>query len=193
MPDLPLDRRRSAPVPPHLRLDRRGPAAVPPRLQLDRGRWSALVRRCTQLTGDRCDAEDAVQDAVLAVLRRLPSLDPGGDLDAYLWVAARRAAGRTAARRRPHAPVELGELPDPGASVEETVVGRELAVAVRAACDEIPERQRAALLLFDVAGYDGHQVGERLDLDPNAVNQLVFRARRSLRRRIEQSGQLAAV
>lgn len=163
-----------------------------PDLQLDRRRWSSLVSRCTQLTGDRCDAEDAVQDAVLAVLRRLPSLDPAGDLDAYLWVAARRAAGRTAARRRPHAAVEPGELADPDASVEEVVVRRELAAAVRAACDEIPARQRAALLLFDVAGYDGRQVGERLDLDPNAVNQLVFRARRSLRRRIELDGSRAA-
>jgi RNA polymerase sigma-70 factor (ECF subfamily) len=150
-------------------------------LDLRQDRWSSLVRQCTRVTGDAHDAEDAVQDAAVAVLRRLPALDPDAtDLDAYLAVAARHAALKISTRRRPCAQLH-DALPDDARPTAELAELGELRASLRAAVAGIPERQRAALLLFDVAGLDGTEVGERLGLDANAVAQLVFRARRSMR------------
>lgn len=152
-----------------------------PTLDLDSTRWSALVRQCMRVTGNRPDAEDAVQDAALSVLRRLPALDPATtDVDAYLRTAARHAALRVVTRRPPVAELEA-EPADPTAALDEVVDERELGLQLLQAVARIPSRQREALLLFDVAGLDGVQVGRRLGIQPNAVNQLVFRARRSMR------------
>ena len=154
-------------------------------LDLRQDRWSSLVRQCARVTGDAHDAEDAVQDAAVAVLRRLPALDPDTtDLDAYLAVAARHAALKISTRRRPCAELDEALADDGARPTTELAELSELRASMRAAVAGIPERQRAALLLFDVAGLDGTEVGERLGLDANAVAQLVFRARRSMRARL---------
>ncbi|MBE2320570.1 sigma-70 family RNA polymerase sigma factor [Solirubrobacter sp. CPCC 204708] len=150
-------------------------------LDLDSTRWSALVRQCIDVTGNRPDAEDAVQDAALAVLRRLPAFDAARtDVDAYLRTAAHHAALRVVTRRPPEAEF-AGELATATATLDEVVDERARWVELLRAVTRLPSRQREAVLLFDIAGLDGAQVGRRLGLQPNAVNQLVFRARRSLR------------
>lgn len=133
------------------------------------------------VTGNRPDAEDAVQDAALSVLRRVPALDPATtDVDAYLRAAAHHAAVRVVTRRP--AVTELDSAPVTCTpTLEEVVDGRARCAQLLHAVTRLPARQRQAVLLFDIAGLDGAQVGRRLGLQPNAVNQLVFRARRSMR------------
>lgn len=66
-----------------------------------------LQRTAMGMLGSRQDAEDAVQEVFMAMLRSRHKLLDVRDLTAYLFTALRRAAGRTAARRaKEHALLE---------------------------------------------------------------------------------------
>src|SRR5260370_245940 len=69
-----------------------------------------------------------------------------------------------------------GPRPDPG--VERRLLGGRL----RAALNELPERYRAALVLFDVEGYSQAEIAQILRMAPGTVRSAVFHARRRLRR-----------
>ncbi|MCA9117829.1 MAG: sigma-70 family RNA polymerase sigma factor, partial [Planctomycetaceae bacterium] len=61
----------------------------------------------------------------------------------------------------------------------------ELQKVVRAALDELGERQRMALLLHRFEGMSYADVGEAMELSTSAVKSLLSRARDSLRSRLE--------
>ncbi len=150
-------------------------------LQIDAAQWNSLVRSCSRVTGNVHDAEDAVQDAALAVLKRMPHLQrPEDEIAGYLFVAARNRALSTVTRRRQQAAIDE-TLADPSPAVDELAERRERRAELAAALQRIPERQARALALVDVHGVSGEEAAEVLELKPNAVNQLVFRARRSMR------------
>jgi len=71
-----------------------------------------------------------------------------------------------------------GDHPLPDAEAERRVLGERL----RAALDELPERYRAALVLFDVEGYSQAEIAQILGMAPGTVRSAVFHARRRLRR-----------
>jgi RNA polymerase sigma-70 factor (ECF subfamily) len=63
---------------------------------------------------------------------------------------------------------------------------QELAI-VRSSLAELPERQRMALLLRTVAGLDVPAVAHVMGTTPGSVEQLLVRARRSLRDQLAQA------
>jgi RNA polymerase sigma-70 factor (ECF subfamily) len=62
-----------------------------------------------------------------------------------------------------------------------TAEDRDALRRTRAAIAALPDRQRMAILLSAVAGLETARIAETLDLTPGAVEQLLVRARRSLR------------
>jgi RNA polymerase sigma-70 factor, ECF subfamily len=90
------------------------------------------------------DAEDAVQEVFVALVRSRQRLVQVVDLNAYLFAALRRAAGRCAARRRRYPPLSGASLRDAPArqAVEDC-----RAAEVRRAMAALPRRQREVLAL----------------------------------------------
>ncbi len=65
-----------------------------------------------------------------------------------------------------------------------TDLGR-LNEALREALSQLPERQRAAVVLFDVEGYSHREIGEVLNVPEGTVRSDVFHGRRALRELLE--------
>lgn len=131
------------------------------------------------------EAEDAVQDALVVVARRLSELREDTNFAGYLAVVARRLAARRAARRGTlvvDAPIDEERIDDSGWGCPElAVLRREETASVASAMRRLPERQRTALVRTAVAGDSYAVIGNDLGLDPNAVAQLVHRARVNVR------------
>jgi RNA polymerase sigma-70 factor (ECF subfamily) len=53
--------------------------------------------------------------------------------------------------------------------------------ALRGALEKLPERQRMAVVLFDVEGYSHGEIAEILGIPEGTVRSHVFHARRALR------------
>ena len=124
------------------------------------------------------EAEDAVQHTFAAAYR---DLQRGGDraiaLKAWLYTIARNRCLSMLRARREQAE-ELYDIPTEGLSeqVQRRAELRELLADVR----ELPEDQRAALLLAEAAGLSHAEVGQVLGCEAAAVKGIVFRARSGL-------------
>jgi RNA polymerase sigma-70 factor (ECF subfamily) len=147
-----------------------------------------LHRYCLKLVGSPDDAADAVQDTFANLARRQASLPAGETAQrVYLFAAARNACHDLRRRRRAHIDLDTllqsgFEIPchDPAANpvtASAARIGRE---QIDGALARVPERQREAWLLREQAGLSYEEIGMHLDLHPNAVAQLLHRARHSL-------------
>jgi RNA polymerase sigma factor (sigma-70 family) len=139
---------------------------------------AGILAFCRHMLGSREEAEDAVQHTFAAAFR---DLQRGGErriaLRAWLYAIARNRC-LSVLRARREQPTELEELPTDGLSeqVERRAELRELLADVR----ELPEDQRAALLLAEAAGLSHAEVAHVLGCEVGAVKGLVFRARSGL-------------
>jgi RNA polymerase sigma-70 factor, ECF subfamily len=147
---------------------------------------SRLYGFCLQRLGNREEAEDAVQTTFLNAFRGLSRGVVPASESAWLFKIAEnvclsrhRAAFR---RRRVEAPGDL-------AAVEETVAAPVRAddelIPLEEALAEMPEAQRRALLLREWQGLSYREIAAELEVSQSAVETLIFRARRSLARRLE--------
>jgi len=146
--------------------------------------------------GNRADAEDLAQEVFLKVYRARRRYEPTARFTTWLFRIAVNACLNEVRNRRHRpthaaAPLPGGEgfLPpvaDPAAlSPAAAAETSELHAQVRAAVDELPERQRLALLLNKFHGLGYEELAAALDLTVPAVKSLLVRARENVRQRLE--------
>ena len=158
---------------------------------------------CYRLLGSLADAEDMLQETMLAAWRGLPAFAGRSSLRAWLYrIATNRCLNALRdARRRPAAPVPPFEPPQPTRHGEVTWLqpypdtllegvvdadpGPEARAQAResvelafiAGLQELPPRQAAALILRDVLGFPTAEVAAMLDTTETAVKAALQRAR----------------
>ena len=151
--------------------------------------------------GNRADAEDLAQEVFFKVYRARARYEPKAKFTTWLYRVAVIAClneVRNRKNRPTYGAVSLqstvtGEedgvgttLPDP--TVEGPPEGAERAELrgrVRAAVDELPERQRLALLLNKFHGQSYEELAATLEMTIPGVKSLLVRARENVRKRIE--------
>ena len=147
------------------------------------GTAAPILGFCRHMLGSREEAEDAVQHTFAAAFH---DLQRGGErqitLKPWLYTIARNRC-LSLLRARREQPAELEELPTEGLAeqVERRAELRELLGDLR----ELPEEQRAALLLAEAADLSHAEVAGVLGCEVARVKALVFRARSGLIERRE--------
>jgi RNA polymerase sigma-70 factor, ECF subfamily len=137
-----------------------------------------ILALCLHLTGRRADAEDALQEAFLAVYRALPAFRGEARLSTWVWRIALRAALRVRARRRDH--VELDpETPAAGGGAA-ALEARDEARRLQRALASLPAEPRAVLSLFAVEGLAHREIAEILGVPEGTVWSRLHGARRQL-------------
>lgn len=138
-----------------------------------------LCRFCVGILGDPQDAQDAMQNTMLKVLRKLPGERRNVRLKPWLYRIAHNESVEL--RRREHPVEELDEeILDVGSSIEECIECSErLRVAFEDVAD-LPQRQRAALVMRELNGLEFGEIGAALGTSPSAVRQALYEARRGL-------------
>lgn len=66
-------------------------------------------------------------------------------------------------------------------SGDEQSDNRDIAILTRSIISKLPEKQRLAIHLRDVEGYEIEEIGEVLGIDENSVRMNLSRARKSVR------------
>jgi RNA polymerase sigma-70 factor (TIGR02960 family) len=162
-----------------------------------------LQVHCYRMLGSFQDAEDVVQDTLLAAWRALADFEERASLRTWLYrIATNRClnAIRSTARRPAQAwnipgavppdPSCLNEAPwlepfpdallDPAARFGEK---ESISLAFVTALQALPPRQLAVLILRDVLGYPAAEVAGLLDATTSSVNSALKRARAALQLR----------
>jgi RNA polymerase sigma-70 factor (ECF subfamily) len=163
-----------------------------------------MTQRARRLTGNMADAEDVSQEALLKAWSRLEQFSGDQDEntdDFRAWLA--RIAGNTSIDvLRQRRDGKMLSLEEPRGSADETLgtgitarednpeercarreMGRMLADAIL----QLPADLRQACLLRDVLHYSSQEVADRLGISVVAVRLRLFRARRRLREKLEET------
>jgi RNA polymerase sigma-70 factor (TIGR02960 family) len=162
-----------------------------------------LQVHCYRMLGSLQDAEDVLQDTLLAAWQGLGGFEGRASIRTWLYriatnrcLNALRSASRRPAREwnvtdvDPPEPTRLGEIvwlepyPDalhegPEAHYERTEA---ISLAFVTALQLLPARQRAVLILREVLGYRADEVAGMLDATVESVNSALKRARATMQR-----------
>jgi RNA polymerase sigma-70 factor, ECF subfamily len=163
------------------------PAAFEEIVRRHRDRLWAVAMRTT---GDPEEASDALQDALISAYRRADQFR--GDSAVTTWLH-RIVVNASLDRLRRRAVRSAQPLPDdndalPGAVVADPVDHmdrREIQLVVTQALAELPEDQRAAVLLVDVEGWSVEEAARMLDCPEGTVKSRCFRGRAKLAKRLD--------
>jgi RNA polymerase sigma-70 factor (TIGR02960 family) len=173
---------------------------------------------CYRILGSVQDAEDLVQETLLAAWRGLDGFEERSSVRAWLYrIATNRClnALRDAARRpqraaapqielpeptrrtepvwlQPYPDLLLEDLPDRAPGPESRYEAREsIELAFIIALQHLPPRQRAVLVLRDVLGYRTSEVAEMLDTTGVSVKGMLQRARATVQAHAPAGGSRA--
>ena len=142
----------------------------------------AARRLARALLGEAADADDAVQDACLSAWRAVRKYDPARPFRPWFLRIVANAASDLRRRRRIRQAAPLDEgIVGGGPSPEREADRQLLGARLREALAGLPERQRAAVVLFDAEGYPHAEIAEILGVAEGTVRADVFHARRALR------------
>ncbi|MFE6508372.1 RNA polymerase sigma factor [Nocardioides sp. NPDC057767] len=134
------------------------------------------------------DAEDATQEALVILYRKIGTLRATGALASWMFTIVRNECVRRWSISRRHVLAEVTDLPlRPSSSAEEDALAGIEARLVAAAIAELPPGQRQVLLLRDVHGYSGRAVAKHLGLSVPAMKSRLHRARAALRAGLEDA------
>jgi RNA polymerase sigma-70 factor (ECF subfamily) len=166
----------------------------------------ALTGHCYRMLGSVVDADDAVQETMVRAWKNLEKFDGRAALHTWLYrIATNVCLDALADRTRRARPVEDGPMgstdgelvkhprthwlePIPDAAVvplhadpaEQAMLRESIRLAFVAALQQLPPKQRAALILTDVLGWSAAEVAECLDTTVPAINSALQRARATL-------------
>jgi RNA polymerase sigma-70 factor (ECF subfamily) len=160
----------------------------------DPGAFDAIHRRyhaplmafTRQMLGGRHhDAEEVVQDAFVRALGALCETDREMALRPWLYAITRNRALDELRRPQRTMPIvdEDVTVPDPGGSPASIVARREAVAALVADLEDLPTRQRRALVMHELEDRSHSQIGRVLKVSRGASKALVHRARGSLHAR----------
>lgn len=145
-------------------------------------RYAYAGRRLARHLGQGEDSDDVVSEAfaqILDLLRR--GKGPDRAFRAYLFTSIRHESGRRAKARQRVMPTDDDSQIDTAVPFGNGQLDQFEKTAVRAAYESLPDRWRTALWHLDVEGRKPHELGPLMDLTPNSVSALVYRARAGLR------------
>ena len=139
-----------------------------------------LYRFCLAIVGSPEDAQDALQNTMMKVLRALPGEERKIDLKPWLYRIAHNESIDLLRRRRETRPLDV-EQAAPGYGLAEDVATRERLRRLITDLHELPERQREVLVMRELAGLDFEEIGSALDTSGAVARQTLYEARLSLR------------
>ncbi|HJV60952.1 MAG TPA: sigma-70 family RNA polymerase sigma factor [Albitalea sp.] len=170
-----------------------------------------LQVHCYRMLGSLHDAEDALQDTLIAAWKGLGGFEQRASMRTWLYrIATNRCLNvlRTATRRpaiewnvpgiEPPPPTQLGEAawlePYPDALLDDAIAvplgpearyeqAESISLAFVSALQVLPPRQLAVLVLRDVLGFQANEVADMLGSTVESANSALKRARTGLQHR----------
>jgi len=146
--------------------------------------WAVALRTI----GDSSEAEDALQDALISAFRRADQFR--GDAAVTTWlhrIVVNACLDRIRrSKSRPTVPLPDYESADSGLpQAQDLLDQRETELIVATALAELPDDQRAAILLVDIEGYPIDEAAKLLNCPPGTVKSRCSRGRSKLAQRLE--------
>jgi len=145
----------------------------------------ALHRFCTRMTGSPCDAEDVLQEALVAAFYRLDELENAAAFRAWLFrIAHNKCIDLLRTRRRTpgfEGDAEVESVESFDTDMDDVALDRErVQRALSHIATELPPRERACIVLRDVLDWSLEETAQITGSSVGAVKAALHRARTKL-------------
>lgn len=142
-----------------------------------------VLSHANRVLGDRAEAEDVAQEAMLRLWRAAAGWDAGGAARPSTWlyrVTANLAIDRLRRSGRSVGLDAAGEPADERPTPEARLQHSSRMAALDTALAALPERQRQAVVLRHIEGLSNPEIAEALEISVEAVESLTARGKRAL-------------
>lgn len=150
---------------------------------------------CLRMMGNRQDAEDCAQEAMLKAYRSFGSFRGEAGLGTWLYAIAARCCMDALRARK--ADASLDEMREAGWEKEDEAPSPYLRLeaaerrrALERGISGLPEEQRLALVLCDLQGLSYEEAASAMDCPPGTLRSRLHRARQSLKKILSGQGEL---
>ncbi len=149
-----------------------------------------VVSIAWRMLGNRDDARDAAQEVYLRVFKYLARFREGEDFRAWLYritinvchdFSRKRNSAATARLSETDFDEEVHTVEDPAVDPETRTLRQQQMMLIRRALRELPEKERAALVLRDLEGLSTEEVARALGSRPVTVRSQVSSARAKIK------------
>ncbi|WP_300516598.1 RNA polymerase sigma factor [Aliiroseovarius sp.] len=134
------------------------------------------------LGGDRAEAEDVAQEAMLRLWKVAPDWRQGeAKVTTWLYRVVKNLCTDRLRKRRG---VDIDAIAEPADDAPGAVAGMieaDRAAALQAALNQLPDRQRIAVTLRHLDGASNPEIAEVLEISVEAVESLTARGKRALK------------
>jgi RNA polymerase sigma-70 factor, ECF subfamily len=157
-----------------------------------------LISFMYRMTHNSATAEELAQEVFLRMYRSRAGYTANAKLTTWMYRIATNLAvnhARDTKHERPENVVSIDEsdedtglsmdVPDTSLNVEQNMLRRERLAAIRQHVQDLPERQRTAVLMHKYQNMDYKQIAEVLNLSESATKSLLFRAYETLRDKLK--------
>lgn len=134
-----------------------------------------------RVLGDRAEAEDVVQEAMLRLWKQVPNWRQG-EAKVSTWVY-RVVTNLCIDRQRRRKSVDWDQIDEPVDDSPDAAATLQTAArktALNEALGHLPERQRTAVILRHIEGLANPEIAAIMDISPEAVESLTARGKRAL-------------
>ncbi|MAC77805.1 MAG: RNA polymerase subunit sigma [Rhodobacteraceae bacterium] len=136
-----------------------------------------------RLLGDRAEAEDITQEAMIRLWRMAPDWEPGtAKVSTWLYRVVTNLCLDHKRRRRGR-DGSLDDAPEPAddaPSVADKMQNQARGAALQWALDQLPDRQRLAIVLRHLQDLPNPRIAEVMEISVEAVESLTARGKRTL-------------
>lgn len=146
------------------------------------------VRLAARMLGSDAHAEDVAQESFIRVWRHAPSWEDGGEAKFTTWhykIVLRLCIDQKR-KNRFVALDDVPEMADEKAGAQAGLELREKRERVKNALQELPERQRAAVVLSFYDELSNQETADALGVSVKAVESLLVRGRRALKEELKE-------
>lgn len=154
----------------------------------------AVVGTVAKMLGSPNDAEDIAQQVFIRIWKSAKRYQPNAKFTTWMFTITRNLVFNEMRRRQRKPSVSINEREDdfhigtpddPSKSPDAAALQHELEKAIDQAIQELPEKQRMAVILRRYEELPYEEIGRILKLSLPAVKSLLFRARAQLKENLQ--------
>jgi RNA polymerase sigma-70 factor (ECF subfamily) len=135
------------------------------------------------------DAEDAVQAAFIRALDRIEQLRPGSRFGPWFYRVLRSTCLNLRRRELLRSHSEVPDTAQSGHNPHREFEQRAARKRVLDALEQLPERQRTAVMMYDLEGYDHADIAEILEIAVGTSRANLHHGRQALRKILAGDGE----
>lgn len=139
-----------------------------------------VMQRCQRILPHRLDAEEAAQDALMAVVRRIGSFEGRSKFSTWLYMVSSNAAVDTYRKLKRRA-TDPGEMPELTENRRTSVIAG-TRIDLLDALEQVDAKFGEAVVLRDMQGLDYSEIADLLGIPTGTVKSRIHEGRQRLQR-----------